>query len=174
MLFVGADPAFVEVVALTVVLTLAFDFTLGNFTSFDLALVFADAFAFLTFVVFLIVSLVIFCFVVGAFFRAVADLETEARAFETALLTPDLTTFRFLFRREVDSSISLPIFRFAVVFVTDFFGLDFDRFWLSILDSLSLDRCSFSLGRGPKTPRHSDEPHRHCWTFFWEYGLESC
>ena len=94
--------------------------------------VFAEAFALVAFVIFRVVSLV-FCLVAGSFFRAAAVLETVVRALETVFLTPvrtprALTTFRFLFRREADSSMTLAIFRldpvaFLAVFVfeVDFF-----------------------------------------------------
>ena len=116
--------AAVFVVAFVAVLAVVF---VGAFAG-----VFAEAFALVAFVIFRVVSLV-FCLVAGSFFRAAAVLETVVRALETVFLTPvrtprALTTFRFLFRREADSSVTLPIFRldpvaFLAVFVfeVDFF-----------------------------------------------------
>ena len=157
--FAGPD-AFLVVVR-TVVLTFALEFTFGNFTfllglasSFAgaladvLAAVFAgvflavfagafvgafvEAFALVALVVFRVVSLV-FCLVAGSFFRAAAVLETVARVFVTAFLTPartprDRTTFRFLFRREADSSITLPIFRLDPVAFLSVFVFEVDFF----------------------------------------------
>lgn len=108
----------VALVVRTVVLTLALDCTLGNLTLlFDLALVLAGVFALAVFVVFLVVS--VFCFVAGCLFRVV-EVETEVRVLETAFLTPywaerGVARFRFLFRHDADSSMTLPIFRFVVV-----------------------------------------------------------
>ena len=152
--FAGPD-AFLVVVR-TVVLTFALEFTFGNFTFLlglaspfagafagVLAAVFAPVFlgvfagafveAFAVALVVLRVVCLVFCLVAGSFFRAAAVLETVARVFVTAFLIPartprDRTTFRFLFRREADSSITLPIFRLdpvaflsAFVFEVDFF-----------------------------------------------------
>ena len=120
--------AAVFVVAFVAVLAVVF---VGVFAGV-FAGVFVEAFALVAFVIFRVVSLV-FCLVAGSFFRAAAVLETVVRALETVFLTPvrtprALTTFRFLFRREADSSVTLPIFRldpvaFLAVFVfeVDFF-----------------------------------------------------
>jgi len=155
------------VVVQTVVLTLALVVTLGNFTlRLVLGAVFvavAIAVAALDLVVAFVVLLVVY-FVAGSVFFVVVDRETEARDLETAFLTPVLTVFRFLFSRDADSSMTLPIFRFVVVLVCVFFALAFCFF----CSSLSFDRCSFSRGLGPNTPRQLAEPHRHCWTFFCE------
>lgn len=93
---------------------------------------FAEAFALVAFVVFRVVSLV-FCLVAGSFFRNAAVLETVVRALETVFLTPErtaraLTTFRFLFRREADSSITLPIFRLDPVAFLSVFVFEVDFF----------------------------------------------
>lgn len=93
---------------------------------------FAEAFALVAFVVFRVVSLV-FCLVAGSFFRVAAVLETVVRALETVFLTPertprDLTTLRFLFRRDADSSITLPIFRLDPVAFLSVFVFEFDFF----------------------------------------------
>lgn len=93
---------------------------------------FAEAFALVAFVVFRVVSLV-FCLVAGSFFRVAAVLETVVRALETVFLTPertprDLTTLRFLFRRDADSSITLPIFRLDPVAFLSVFVFEVDFF----------------------------------------------
>ena len=156
--FAGPDAFLVVVrtVVLTFVLEFTFGnftFLLGLASSFAGALadvlaavfagvflaVFAGAFvgafveAFAVALVVLRVVCLVFCLVAGSFFRAAAVLETVARVFVTAFLIPartprDRTTFRFLFRREADSSITLPIFRLdpvaflsAFVFEVDFF-----------------------------------------------------
>ena len=94
--------------------------------------VFAEAFPLVAFVVFRVVSLV-FCLVAGSFFRVAAVLETVVRALETVFLTPvrtprALTTFCFLFRREADSSITLPIFRLDPVVFLSVFVCEVDFF----------------------------------------------
>lgn len=161
--------ALVLVVARTVVLTLALVVTLGNFTLrlvlgavFVVAVV-AVAVAAFDLAVAAVALFLYVRFVTGSVF-VVVDRETEARDLETAFLTPVLTVLRFLFRREADSSMTLPIFRFVVVLDCVFFALALSFF----CSSLSLDRCSFSRGLGPNTPRQLAEPHRHCWTFFCE------
>ena len=152
--FAGPD-AFLVVVR-TVVLTFALEFTFGNFTFLlglaspfagafagVLAAVFAPVFlgvfagafveAFAVALVVLRVVCLVFCLVAGSFFRAAAVLETVARVFVTAFLIPartprDRTTFRFLFRREADSSITLPIFRLDPVAFLSVFVFEVDFF----------------------------------------------
>lgn len=171
--FAEPDAALDLVVVRTVVLTLAFDATLGNFTLrlvlvavFVVAAVAVLAFAVAFVVFFVAVVALVFRFLAGSFF-VVVDFETEARDLETAFLTPVWTVLRFLFNRDADSSMTLSIFRFVVVLAAVFFVVALS-FFCSARDSLSFDRCSFSLGRGPNTPRQLAEPHRHCWTFFCE------
>lgn len=160
----------VLVVARTVVLTLALVVTLGNFTlrlvlgAVFVVFVVAVAVAAFDLAVAAVALFLYVRFVAGSVFFVAVDRETEARDFEIALLTPVLTVFRFLFSREADSSMTLPIFRFVVVLDCVFFALALSFF----CSSLSLDRCSFSRGLGPNTPRQLAEPHRHCWTFFCE------
>jgi hypothetical protein len=102
-------------------------------------------------------------------FREIFALLTVIRAFETTFLTPDLIDDgakgpRFLLIRERDLLRAFSFLRFAAfAFLAS--AISFS------LAALSSARCSFSLFRGPKMPRHLAEPHRHCWTFFWEYGL---
>lgn len=143
----------------TVALTLALLVTLGNFTLRLVlgAVVVATAAAVAAFdLVVAFVVLLVVRFVAGSVFVVVDR--------EIVFLTPVLSVLRFLFRREADSSMTLPIFRFVVVLDCVFFALALSFF----CSSLSFVRCSFSLGRGPSTPRQLAEPHRHCWTFFCE------
>ena len=105
----------------------------------------------------------------AGFFRETAALETATRAFDAAFLTPDLMedgarALPFLLLRGRDLFRAFSFLRFAAF---AFFASAIS-FSLAALNSA---RCSFSLFRGPKIPRHLDEPHRHCWTFFCEYGL---
>lgn len=88
-------------------------------------------------------------FVFDPLLLVLVDLETVVRALVAVLLAPGLLgcgvrTLRLLYEREVESS--HPFLRFAPAFVFE-------------IDSLAR---SFSLGRGPSTPRQLSEPHRHC------------
>ena len=109
--------------------------------------------------------LVLICLVAGPLPRFVVDLETVLFTLVTPFLIPALRdrgvlSFCFLFKREAESSsIFLRLAPPRGVFAFFVFNVG------------SFARCSFSLGRGPKTPRQLAEPHRHSWTFFWEYGL---
>lgn len=81
-------------------------------------------------------------------------------------LTPTLrdlgfNSFCFLLRREVDSSSTCSTLRFVPVRTFS----PFPDFRLSLFSAFgSLGR--WSLGFGPKTPRHVGAPQRHSWTFF--------
>lgn len=94
------------------------------------------------------------------FFRDTVALVAVARALETAFLTPDLMDDgakgpRFFVVRERDLLRAFSFLRFAA-FAFFASAISF------ILAAFNSSRCSFSLFRGPRKPRHCEEPHRHC------------
>ena len=111
--------------------------------------------------------------------REAVCVEPELRALEAAFCTPDLmerdfdATGRFLLTRDAEPLSTFSVFRLVLAACLAarrlLFALSlFFCLSASALASRASRARSFSRGRGPRTPRHETEPHRHCWTFFWE------
>lgn len=142
--FLGAG----ELLARTVVLTLVLALTTGDLV---LRLVLASLFACGPLLPLAVAALEVVVSSLGApLLRVVVGLETAERALVAALLIPVL----------MDRGVSALRLVLAVSLLV-FFGLG----------SSGFEFFECSLGRGPRTPRQLAEPHRHSWTFRWEYGL---